>query len=164
MRIVRYVCAWLAVVTLQLGQFGWNIKPNLLLIAVIIISARERLGVVLGFALPAAFIFDIFSGANFGLNMAFFFLVGLACKAIFHLEELRLRALAQSLLLVIMTIAYNFAIAISYLQVGVSRPWMALLGRIVVEMIYNEVILLAIIGIGQLRRTKDQQARLRLHR
>lgn len=161
-RVVRLCLLWLLVVILQVGQFGLTIKPNYVLVAVIFLTATSSLGSLIRFSLSAGLVLDIFSGANFGFNMAFYLLLPLLGKAVIRLDEVHLRRSAQFIVVILATVTYNLLLALPYLQIGLLRPWLTAGSHVGIEILYNCLILAIFIFASQIKHAKTQNLQLKL--
>ncbi len=161
-RAIRLGLLWLAMVALQVAQFGLTIKPNYVLVAIIFLTATNSLGSLLGFSLSAGLVLDLFSGTNFGFNMAFYLLLPLLGKAVIRLDEVHLRRSAQFIVVVLATVTYNLLLALPYLRIGLLRPWLTVGSHVGLEILYNCIVLAVLILAGQIRHAKTQNLQLKL--
>lgn len=162
MKFVRLSLLWLLVVCLQVGQFGLMVKPNYVIVAVVFLTATHSLGSLISFSLLAGLVLDLFSGTNFGFNLAFFLLLPLLGKAVVRLDEVHLRRSAQFVVVALATVTYNLLLALPYLRIGVLRPWLVVGSHVVLEILYNSLILAIFILVGQIKHTKTQNLQLKL--
>lgn len=120
--------------------------PNFLLVFLVVASLFLDYSTLIWLALGGGFILDIYSGNDFGLNMAFYVLLVIAIKAILSLSESPARNSYVIIVVAFATIFYSLLMSLGLIGVGGISINILSLKPIMVEMLYN--VILAFIALG----------------
>ncbi len=123
-----------------------NAGPNFFLVFLVVASLFLDYSVLIWLALIGGFILDLYSGNDFGLNMAFYILLVIAIKAILSLSESPTRNSYVIIVIAFATVFYNIIMSLGLVGLGGTSLKMVFLKPIAIEILYN--VTLAIIALG----------------
>lgn len=156
MRIRWLALSALVVLMLQLAwptrmSTMW-VVPNFFLVYLVLMSIYVDATRLLWLALAGGLVLDLMGGpAQFGLNMAFYILTALVLKLVWQLDARNLQATTLVLVTLGFTVLYGLLAHMSLLGIGYIAQWRGMSWRIVVEALWNCVIVALSVSVIQLR-------------
>ena len=123
-----------------------NAGPNFLLVFLVVASLFLDYSILIWLALCGGFILDLYSGNDFGLNMAFYVLLVIAIKAILSLSESPARNSYVIIVVAFATVFYSILMSLGLIGVGGIGLNLTLFKPVIAEMLYN--VVLAFISLG----------------
>lgn len=155
MRLRIIILAVFCTVVLQLawprsvGPLG--VTPNFFLILIVFLSTVIGSKQLIWVAFTGGFVLDLYTATDFGLHMASYVLLALFLGVVWRLE-LATHGLSAALYTVALaTLTYGIILTIPVLRPEYIVQWRVVLGRLVLEIMYNVCIAVPLFGLMRLR-------------
>ncbi len=124
-----------------------NAGPNFLLVFLVVASLFVNYSTLVWLALGGGFLLDLYSGNDFGLNMAFYVLLVIAIKVILSMSESPARNSYVIIVIIFGTIFYSILMSLGLIGIVGLHLSPLPLQRLATEMLYNTILALLSLGV-----------------
>lgn len=151
MRNLTRIVLMLAAVFAQIATTGMGKQlgagPNYLLVYLVVASLFFDFSSLIWLALGGGFILDLYSGSDFGINMAFYVLLVIAIKAVLSLSESPARNSYVIIVVIFGTIFYSILMSLSLINIIGQSFSPLIFKQLGLELLYNTLLAFLALGV-----------------